>query len=937
MKRRKFIELVAITAGTFQAGPAMSGKLARIEYEYDGVDDYIKLLKPSRPSPEVEGKFWDLWNWMIKTHWIEYISSITALDLSGSREQVQAKLNVSINNVNNHPGFEDFGGVKLIEPGRPSMSLLYHALASPRVKPKLNENKFQKDQYPEIELLDVLENYIYSLQVFEYPLNKLPHNYVLALFAYEYRPAYKTPDSVPYADHVYSRTGIARIGNRMMSYDAENRCFTNRPSLEVDIKNIAVTPARFGLFLAQMLPCNKVNIYSEENRDYYGFSPFIRQRSFLQPVRKIFDFDVMSGVQTIIFHESHINEKLHRLVKFSGIDIPSIFKNDIPPFIKRSLSTSELDSQAKGFENLVKLIKVGSSVLLNSVPGNLISVATQQGKIVSFKVNKVNGEGFKSDRRYTSLKLLKHKINDIIDFVKTEGLYPKYKATRFSAPRNAPMFVNIRNEVSNDNTSYTNLGPQTPDFEKKIYEGGYQTVLFEDNICEGCVTATIIAPENEIPYQLKILPSFSLATAPDFFPLADSYDLIDYDRTKDSSFLEGGVENLSYCRLGPNPAITNPLTNLIAFPYRKTTNTTEYQEKDEVENSFAATNLEFQVSDTMLAILSSPGEPTNANYKGKADYQQPQKRDYDTTSYLSDTSAFVFAPGWEATYSSLESDIKRVFLATFGLGSPFPEDMKLCAAANGMWPVASPDAARTFQGSLQPLPTPKSLFKLSDETVPPTAIPLMDSELGIHKGYPGLSDPTCGVTESYGWDGEQGPFLEKVGQQFKVNFTDIGRADYVENLINSSSSGFNMELLRNLKCKDLINRIECLRKCKSSVEGNQYRYSKLWLVSAEYVNDWALGAKASGIPIELIGKDKTWIQRPQKKIAGSGYLYVFVSPVYEHKRRPENYQWIDAESKRRYLNIINVIACQVTKDAITWCKIPPGGLKDAKEIEWKEG
>ena len=36
-------------------------------------------------------------------------------------------------------------------------------------------------------------------------------------------------------------------------------------------------------------------------------------------------------------------------------------------------------------------------------------------------------------------------------------------------------------------------------------------------------------------------------------------------------------------------------------------------------------------------------------------------------------------------------------LAAYGLGSPFPEDSKLCAALSAFWPAVAPDAARTFR------------------------------------------------------------------------------------------------------------------------------------------------------------------------------------------------------------------------------------------------
>ena len=61
-------------------------------------------------------------------------------------------------------GFEDFAddGVRAIEPGSPSRSLLYHALASPNV---LNaEDGTPLDVFADPAELDALENYIFGVK-----------------------------------------------------------------------------------------------------------------------------------------------------------------------------------------------------------------------------------------------------------------------------------------------------------------------------------------------------------------------------------------------------------------------------------------------------------------------------------------------------------------------------------------------------------------------------------------------------------------------------------------------------------------------------------------------------------------------------------------------------------------------------------------------------
>ena len=96
--------------------------------------------------------------------------------------------------------------------------------------------------------------------------------------------------------------------------------------------------------------------------------------------------------------------------------------------------------------------------------------------------------------------------------------------------------------------------------------------------------------------------------------------------------------------------------------------------------------------------------------------------EHRTTTFLSDGCSDVFAPGWDVTFAE-QGDTR--FYATFGLGSPFPEDVKLCAAANAFWPAASPDAARPSGMALRPFPcsTPNSAIirTIRAASVPPAS------------------------------------------------------------------------------------------------------------------------------------------------------------------------------------------------------------------------
>ncbi|MBN8785576.1 MAG: hypothetical protein J0I84_00645, partial [Terrimonas sp.] len=445
--------------------------------------------------------------------------------------------------------------------------------------------------------------------------------------------------------------------------------------------------------------------------------------------------------------------------------------------------------------------------------------------------------------------------------------------------------ANIRYRKESDN-NFKHI-PLNNKLENDICNGNYVAQLFEDNICDGCVTANL---DSKSDYNFfNMLPAFSIVTAPDFFPFVDSNDINKYyEKNKinnDIHFLEGGTLNLSGLRLKANSNILNPVSLEKAFPITT----------DETWN-------------TVLAALS-----VNINLEsefGSSNFNTNYIRDYNASTFLPDTASGIFYPGWDATFSN-NDDKKERFLATYGLGSPFPEDMKLCAAANGMWPVTSPDAGRTFQGSLVNIP--------GINRKPSTSIPLLDNEIGYHPNSPfGLA-----YGETYGWDGEQGPYLKRgeADKKIYVNFTDIGRADYLENCLNPSI-GFDMSKLRLIDSVELIRRMDCLkdsiRKISKRKIRKQPEYTKYWLVGAEYVDNWKVGANAFCIANNLIGNNNNWAKKSDG-LEGCGYLFVFVITIDKGLAELE-----ELTSKRRNQEVKKIAVCKIAKQ----------DLSSATQIKW---
>ena len=913
MKRRDFIEKVSSAALAIQFAPldALSVN-TDVTIKLDK-DIYTGAKRISSPSG-LQDSFIKLLRVLKEKKWIEFLNIQFNIDLDPDNPDLNLELDKVIPDITKKYGFDDFAGIRMIEPGRPSMSLLFHALASPRIHPKILSQPFENNQYLDYEQINLLEDYIYSLLKLDIDDKSLEEEYVFAVFSYEYRTAYKTPDCSPYADFVFSRTGISRIGQHSYNYDRKSRSFVNLPK-DANPKEIAVMPAKYGLFLAKITKAHNVNLMSEERYDTRGFPLHKKSRDFLVPVRKIFENDPLLNGAEIIFYESHVNEKLARLCKFESIenlkDKNTDYDLHLPPF-KKINSTNDKGIELTGHNsNMVSLSKNGSSVLLIPVANDLIRFAKHDNKLTFFKVppkQKLLPFQLDSSRRYTSLKLQTKPFQNALDAMITEGMAKYYKPTRFSAPRNAPLFANIRYKVDCQDLKTTiHLDESYPNFYNVIKDGNYYTAMFEDNICDGFISAQIQGVNSRSIIKRmasNIFPAFSLVTAPDFFPYIDSFDLLKFDQSKDRSFMIGGTENLSTCRLRANPNLIDPIKKNAAFP------------KEEL---FLKKGVDLPY--TMHAVITQKLVPTNKMYDlSTKKFKHPEERDYLSTSYMTDTASFIFAPGWDATYS--ENEKNQPYLATIGLGSPFPEDMKLCAAANGMWPVASPDSARTYQGSLEPTPT---------NEVTPCAIPLTDFEIGIHENHPMLKEAHAPIKSCFGWDGEHGPYLNQYENRFCVEFTDIARTDYVSNVLDRNI-GFNAERLRELSPQEIINRMEALRKCKLALEGRKHEFSKYWLVSVEPVN-WESGAMGIGIPLNLIGNHRNWAIKPQHGIHGSGYLFVFVDPQYQHKIDPVNYDWVG--DRRRRLQIKNIYVCQIAKNKISYCQILPEGNQNF--VKWNEG
>lgn len=455
-----------------------------------------------------------------------------------------------------------------------------------------------------------------------------------------------------------------------MHYDTANRCFTNKPELG-DPKQIAVMPARYGLFVAKKVTASEVSVAT--TGEFKGKGGIIdayddrkdRDLTFILPFRKVIANDPLFNSGELTFTETHVNEKLSILLKDESL------KRNSKTLIDKSINAD-----------------LKSSFLVIPKPAPLLTKIDG----VSWDVDD------NSENRYFTT--FSKKNNIVIEvMLKSDYRIPN----DYSSPRNEPMYVHITHKMNNDG-NYSKI-PQTEnsDFEKFINTGDYSVPVFEDGICDGVVSVCILHSKNPSLGGITkkgILPAFSIITAPDFFPIVDLFDIMDFDVApgfgKESNFYEGGTASLAAARIRPNPKLLDP-----CFPD---------------QYAFPSLNNHDTSYNTITAVLATPQKKTPTF---KKDY-------YNCSSFLPDSCSSVFAPGWDVTYGNTGDNS---YLSTKGLGSPFVEDMKLCAAMNGMWAVSSPDAARTYQGTVTTEQSQSPYYWYAN----PTAIPLLDDEIGFHK------------------------------------------------------------------------------------------------------------------------------------------------------------------------------------------------------------
>ena len=640
-------------------------------------------------------------------------------------------------------GFEDFIGDRMITPSQPARSLLYHTLASPNVIAQADGSELKS--FPSLSQIDIVENYVFASepptldQLVTKARNILqlsdaaPLELGIAVYASEYRPAAETPHQ-RYADLCLSRTGIARVGTREEAYTPKQRGFSVFQEGD-GIHDLRIVPCRYTTYLAVKAKgrfdrFGPFNSLSESQND--------RDLDFWVPLHKIFSGDeCIAGLNLKVDLEMHhFNQKLEKLVRRlreQNFSTRSDAELAQPPFRFQDKIASWGDPALYG------------KGLIVPIPQPLVEAAKRDGVPMTFTVPPMNSEAFR-DAFSPTLYLVSSSFGS----------------------RPWPEYAHIRERIGINPTNINEL----PNVVEVANEGGYEAQHYLDYSADGWIMPQVIDQNSGATLawagaSLPNISAYSLVAAPDFFPNVDQRRLYEWWQQEVPQQAQAGqlpdwwadlVRDGHWERLwraAPEPLSDERLLPNLQLPNQP------FQDDDTTVTSIVTLLQEIDLS------LSSPKTPLTARH-----------------SYLPDAGAGFFAPGWDTSIDVLD----EVHLAAYGLGSPFPEDAKLCAALSTFWPAAAPDTTRTFF------------------TVPfssGTVCPMTDEELGS-------------INNSVPWDGVVGPkIIDENSNERTVEYPDYPHADYTRNALEGS---FSIALSSKITLVEYQRRILAMLRCYRALD-----------------------------------------------------------------------------------------------------------------------
>lgn len=602
-----------------------------------------------------------------------------------------------------HPGFGDYSvsGVRPIEPGSPDRSFLYHAFASPLVRADRAGNQLKG--FPTLAEIEAVENYVYgsaapSLE--ELRAAASGRRLGIVVFALQYLPANRSVHGT-HAELCFSRAGIGRVGNAEPLYDGLNRYFVT--NVEDDPFKFRVVPRRYAAYLAVKVEGTTGNFGPQDALPDDG------SRSYWVPLHKLFSGrECLRGLDL-------------------QVDMKSGLRNDLIAKFHKWLQRSGFESEWRGehLENypfVVKDERIGGlskrpdygAGILEPAQNPLVRPAEYEGKPLTFHVD---------PRHVSDVSNIQSTSWMVLDAAPSQmPLYMEDSAQDYDRP--APQYVNFRHRVNADG-SIDNLSDRE-DLLEIIGKGDYEALHFVDGAGDGWVEASCPQIDEHVDDHI---PAYAMVGLPDFYPQINQRDLMQWWRTKVPEAIRSGLFAVPPLALSQTRIAAN-----IDLP------------------------IGFSIEDdTVPAIVS--------HFKtGIGPQQMANGAGFHNKVGLPDGSPGLFDPGWDSSqgYFYKGPDIPpQNFLAGYGLGSPWIEDAKLCAALGAYWPGVAPDSTRVFSPD-------KALSGISYPW--PSVAPMTDEEIGLVPTRDGKILP---------WDGVRGPQLVQSGLFRYAVYQDMDHVDYI--------------------------------------------------------------------------------------------------------------------------------------------------------------
>jgi hypothetical protein len=675
---------------------------------------------------------------------LEFGLDITATDL---KQELEKELDAGkMKKGRQIPGFEDFSpeGKRGIEHCDPARSLLFHALASPNVRTDQKNNDLTI--FPTLADLEIVENYVYGSK----PLTldeikaefevKDSEKIAIAVFASEYRPGRETVHR-KHADACFSRAGLMRVGTSDPLYNEKDRGFS--AFNDDDPHSIRVLPARYSAFVAVRRKGDKntfgpLRFRDKDRRTGEDLDPKDSALDFWVPLYKLFSGkECIKGLDLhVTLKGLHVNEKFKKIFeKLNGEVARSDSEADpkkYPVFVGQLSNPPFRFSD--GIADWSTNKDFGTGLMVPAVHSSLVEKAQFNGKPLTFSVPSTRNHA-RTQPGPGGSTVPKNRINlfsSSLEFT-AQGEFrsvPEYAYIREIVPPASPGPNEQENVIG------------------AIIDGGFDAQMFKDFAGDGIIE--VDCPELS---SLDKVATYSMVTAIDFFPQCDQIEVMSFWEE-----LPGELANSMWSTGTPDPlSDERTAPNLTILP-----------------NKFDPSDV------TVTAIVSLPLDRTALPEISQK--LPPTKRH----AHLPDAASGIHAPGWDVTVDK-DSVTNTKHLAAYGLGSPFPEDAKLCAFLSTFWPAVSPDAAREFE--------PRQPGSSTNYTV----VPLTDEEIGNKPGS----------KNNISWDGVEGPKVKTIKGKIVVEYSSLAHTDYVQNAFKNK---FSLALTGKIDTEEYLRRILAMAK-----------------------------------------------------------------------------------------------------------------------------